>query len=129
MSSSDRPHLQVETVEGIAIVRLLDENIIQSFGERNDVDEIGEQLESLVEDVGFHRLLLNFEVVQYMASAMLAVLLRIQKKVAQHQGRLALCRFNPQVRDMVKITGLLREFAIYDDESSALDAFTSAERA
>ena len=123
MSEPVRQHLQVEMIDGVAVVRFLGKEIREVFGEHADVQEIGDELYSLVDQKNQTRLLLEFSEVQYMASYMLGKLVGLKRKVQKAGGQLKLCRLNPPITEIFRVSGLDRVFDIYADEHSALDAF------
>ena len=114
-----RRRLEVEDYNDVTIVRFTDRKIL----DEPNIQAIGEQLFSLVDEVGRHRLLLNFDNVEYLSSAALGKLLALDKKVKAVQGRLALCNIDPQIYEVFKITRLSDLFKIYEDEQEALQSF------
>jgi anti-anti-sigma factor len=81
-----------------------------------NVAEFGSEV---VEYVNAHPkicLLLNFEHVNYLSSAVLSELLRIQKSVHEVEGRLRLCAVADNIREIFEITNLDRMFVIHKDE-------------
>jgi stage II sporulation protein AA (anti-sigma F factor antagonist) len=121
-----RPHVQVEHVEGVAIVHFLDHEIHQVFGESNDVEEIGRQLTDLVEVEGRLRLVLDLGEVEIMATALQAKLLTLDKRLRSRGGVLMLCALRPQVARSFRLTGLYKRFAIVENLHAALDALADA---
>ncbi|WP_422925580.1 STAS domain-containing protein [Singulisphaera sp. PoT] len=112
-------HLLVESVHGITVARLTDEMLVSEeaiFG-------VDGQLLGLVESSKPERFLLNFSEVRAMSSTMLAVLLKIGRKVAAQGGRLKLCGLSPDLFEIFKITRFDRIFETYSEEWEALDAF------
>src|SRR5690349_8626760 len=95
MKGPVRNHLHVELIEGVAVVHFLDREIIDSFGERDDVWEVRGQLYSLVEEGGLVRLVLDFGPVEFMSTIMLGVLVKLRAKVEQAGGWMALCGLSP----------------------------------
>jgi anti-anti-sigma factor len=68
-------------------------------------------LSSAVDDVvraGAHRVLVDLAGVTYLSSAGISALLDIQKKIAAVQGIFGACNPSPQVRQVLKLTGLER---------------------
>lgn len=118
-------HLQVEVVEEVAIVRFLDTEIREVFGEHMDVQEIGDQLYALVEVSNYNRLVLDFREVQFMASIMLGKLIGLKRKAQKLGGGIKLCRLSPSIREVFHVSALDRVFDIYDDEHVALEAFAA----
>lgn len=68
-------------------------------------------------------LLLDFHKVQYLSSAVLTELLRINKEVESRDGQLRLCSLNDNVRQVFEITNLDQVFTIYPDVPNAVKRF------
>jgi anti-sigma B factor antagonist len=122
MTEVRRPHLQVEHIEGVAIVTINDREIHQVFCESNDVEEIGQQLNELVEAEGRPRLLLDLDAVEFMATAFQAKLLSLSERLRKRGGVLMLCGLRPEVARSFRITGLYRRFTIVETLHAAIDA-------
>ena len=84
---------------------------------------IGEQLFSLVDDLGRRKLLLNFGNVEYLSSAALSKLITLNKKLQQVGGKLILCNIDANIREVFEITRLNKVFSIFPDEEAGLGAF------
>jgi anti-sigma B factor antagonist len=115
-----RRRLEVEDIGDVTFVRFTDSKILDEA----NVQVIGDQLFSLVDNHGRKNLLLDFSRVEYMTSAFLGKLVTLNKKVQQAGGRLALCNIaHKEIFDIFVITGLKRLFNIYRDEQEALQSF------
>lgn len=115
-----RRRLEVEDIGDVTFIRFTDSKILDEA----NVQLIGDQLFSLVDDHGRKKLLLDFSKVEYMTSAFLGKLVTLNKKVQQVGGRLALCNLaHKEIFDIFVITGLKRLFNIYKDEQEALQSF------
>ncbi len=55
----------------------------------------------------------------YISSAGLRVLLLVAKQMQSHNGKLALCRLTPVVKEVFELSGLTSIFNIVDDIESA----------
>jgi anti-sigma B factor antagonist len=119
MSQGPRRHLRIEIVDGVTVVSFVESKIVTE----ENIQEVGDQLYSLVEDEGHKNILLNFGNVQYLSSAALGKLINLKKKVASVKGRLKLCCIHPDLLEVFRITRLDQVFEIYGDEQSALDKF------
>lgn len=119
MSQGPRQHLRLETIDEVTVVSFVDTRIVTDV----DIQEVGDQLYSLVEDQGHNRLLLNFGNVQYLSSAALGKLIQLKRKVTAVRGDLKLCSIHPDLMEVFKITRLDQVFKIYKDEQAALDSF------
>ena len=119
MSQAPRRHLRLENISGVTVVSFVDTKIVTE----ENIQEVGDQLYSLVEDDGFKQLLLNFGNVQYLSSAALGKLINLKKKVGAVKGKLKLCCIHPDLLEVFRITRLDQVFEIYTAEQAALDKF------
>jgi len=119
MSQGPRRLLRLETIDNVTVVSFVESKIVSD----ESIQEVGEQLYSLVESEGHRQLLLNFGNVQYMSSAALGKLINLKKKVGTAGGKLKLCCIHPELKVVFKITRLDQVFEIFDEEQAALDSF------
>jgi anti-sigma B factor antagonist len=119
MSSANRRHLRIENIDGVTVVSFVDTKIVTE----ENIQEVGDQLYSLVEDDGYKQLLLNFGNVQYLSSAALGKLINLKKKVGAVKGKLKLCCIHPDLLEVFRITRLDQVFEIYPEEQTAIDKF------
>lgn len=85
-----------------------------------NIAEFGNEILEYVKAHPALNLLLNFESVDYLSSAVLTELLRINQAVEQTRGRLRLCAISPTIKEIFEITRLDSVFSIHG-ESLALD--------
>jgi anti-sigma B factor antagonist len=114
-----RRRLEVEDIGDVTVVNFTDRKIL----DEQNIQIIGEQLFSLVDEMGRRKVLLNFGNVEYLSSAALAKFITLNKKLQQVEGRLILCNIDPQIREVFEITKLNKLFTIHDEEQAALQAF------
>jgi anti-sigma B factor antagonist len=114
-----RPRFEVEKLGDVTVVCLTDRKILVE----QSIQAIGEQLENLVSEAGGKKLLLNFRNVEYMSSAVLGMLVMLNKKIRTAGGKLVMCNIDPQIREVFTITKLDKMFVIRGDEQEALQAF------
>ncbi len=119
MSQTPAPRLRIEVFENATVVSFVDQRIVDEIV----IQAVGDQLYDLVERDGHTHLLLNFSDVKYMASAVIAKLFGLKKKIDAAKGQLKFCCIDPEIRVVFKITGLDRMVEIFDDEQDALDSF------
>jgi len=91
-----------------------------------NVSHFGAELTAYVEANAGVRLLLDFENVDYLSSAVLTELLRINKKIAETHGSFRLCSLNRDIRKVFEITNLDKMFVIYDSAGEGLKKFARA---
>ncbi|MDQ2907790.1 MAG: STAS domain-containing protein [Candidatus Eremiobacteraeota bacterium] len=73
-------------------------------------------------DQGHYNLVINLEKVRYIDSTGLGVLIGALKRVREHGGTVNLVCTNPQIKKIFDITGLVKIFGMYDDETGAKKA-------
>jgi anti-sigma B factor antagonist len=114
---SDRKRMVVSKVGDLAIVRFSDRKIVDSA----NIEEMGEELFSIVEKDKYKDVLLNFEGVEFMSSAALNKLILMDKRVKSAQGKLRLCNLRAEILEVFTITRLNRVFDIKKTEAEALN--------
>jgi anti-sigma B factor antagonist len=118
-SQPRRRRLEAEEIGDVTVVNFMDRKIL----DEQNIQVIGEQLFSLVDESGRKKLLLNFGNVEYMSSAALGKLITLNKKIQAVGGKLVLCNIDPQIREVFEITRLDKLFVIRGDEQEALQLF------
>jgi anti-sigma B factor antagonist len=118
-SPARRRRLEVEPIGDVTVVNFVDRKIL----DEQNIQVIGEQLFSLVDEQGLKKILLNFSNVEYLSSAALGKLITLNKKLQQAGGKLILCNIHAQIFEVFEITKLDRFFKIIKEEQAALQAF------
>jgi len=114
-----RRRLEVEDIGDVTVVNFTDRKIL----DEQNIQVIGEQLFSLVDEGMRYKILLNFSNVEYLSSAALGKLITLDKKLKNAKGRLILCNIDPQIYEVFEITKLNKVFNIQKEEQAALQAF------
>ena len=94
--------------------RLLDDTL---------VNKIGKELLAIVDRTEHGKLLLNFQDVRFMASAMLGKLVQLNKKCKADGVALRLCNISPDIMKVFTLMKLNKILDIHADEAQALKAF------
>jgi anti-sigma B factor antagonist len=118
LPSSDR-RLEIEDLGDVTVASFTDHYLLDA----QRLQIIGDQLSSLVDEMGRRKLLLNFGNVQDISSLALGMLVTLNKKIRAAGGKLVLCRMDPQIRELMALTQLDALFVIRGDEQEALAAF------
>jgi len=118
-SPSRRRRLEVEHIGDVTVVNFVDKKIL----DEQNIQVIGEQLFSLVDEDGLRKILLNFGNVEYLSSAALGKLITLNKKIQTAGGKLILCNIAPQIHEVFAITKLDKFFKIRKDEQTGLQEF------
>ncbi|MDD4270146.1 MAG: STAS domain-containing protein [Pirellulales bacterium] len=111
--------LDVNEVGDVTVVHFRDQKIIEDLG----IQELGQELNRLVEVENRRKLVLNFSSVDFLSSAALGKLITLDKKMKAKSGKLKLCNIRPEIYEVFAITRLNRLFDIKDEEADALAAF------
>lgn len=121
--ASIKPRISVEYAENATIITFANEKIL----EEKDVQALQESIMSVIESAsGGIKLILDFRNVRFLSSAVLGLLIRISKKVYEHDGQLKLCSIDPKIYKIFKITRLTKIFDIYQDIDSAVESLPTA---
>ena len=118
-SQPRRRRLEVEDIGDVTVVNFTDKKIL----DEQNIQVIGEQLFSLVDQDGRRKLLLNFGNVELLSSAALGKLLTLHKKVKTAGGKLTLCNINEDLYEVFEITKFNKLLDIQKDEQTALQTF------
>lgn len=122
MSQQNNPRrrrLEVENIGDVTVVNFIDRKIL----DEQNIQIIGEQLFSLVDDEGWRKILLNFGNIEYWSAAAFGKLITLNKKLQGVGGSLVLCNIAPQVLEVLEMTKLDKFFNIQKEEQAALQAF------
>jgi len=88
------------------------------------IDQIGKELGDVaLEASGNRKLLVNFQGVKFMSSAMLGKLLPLHKRCKNDKITLKMCNISPNLLEVFKITNLTKLFDICNTEADAVAAF------
>ncbi|MEZ6135691.1 MAG: STAS domain-containing protein [Pirellulaceae bacterium] len=120
---TDRRRMVVTVAGDVAKVRFTDKKIVDSA----NIEEMGEEMFSLVDKEHYKHVLLNFEGVEFLSSAALNKLILMDKKVKQVGGVLRLCNLRAEIMEVFTITRLNRVFDIRKTEAEASKAFGVSE--
>lgn len=80
-----------------------------------NVQDFGNEILSYIRAHGRLNLLLDFSHVDYLSSAVLTELLRINKAIQESGGRLRLCGISPAIQEVFEITNLDKLFSLHSD--------------
>ncbi len=112
-------HVEISREGGVTVVRFADRKILEEI----PIAEIGEQLTTLIDSEDNIKLLLDFENVEHLSSAVLSMLINLNKRVAEQKGQLKLANIKPQIYEVFKITRLNELFDIRDSVADAKKSF------
>jgi len=114
-------HLKIKRSDRVSVVEFADRKILEELS----IQEIGEELDRLVESEPGIQLLLNFRNVDHLSSAALGMLITLNKKVKEQNGALKLSDINRQIFEVFKITRLNKIFDIHETADEAMTGFNA----
>lgn len=115
-----KPSITVEYAGNATIIGFTDQKIL----EEKDIKLLQESLMSVIEQAERINLILDFGNVRFLSSAVLGLLIRVSKRTYERDGQLKLCRINPKIYEIFKITRLTKTFDIYNDIESAVESLS-----
>lgn len=121
MAMSEYRQITVTDRDGISVVRFVSEKIVDEL----EIQELGDELTSLIEKDKRVALLLNFDGVRFLSSAALGKLIKLDQLVKQHESKLKFSNIRSDVYEVFKITKLDTVFDIRETEADALAGFVA----
>jgi len=118
-----KPTISVEYMENATVATFTEEKILED----KDIQALQESIMSVIAQAEPINLILDFCNVRFLSSAVLGLLIRVSKKVYEHDGQLKLCNINPKIYEIFKITRLTKIFDIYQDLESATESLAGAD--
>ena len=109
--------MDIEEVGDITVATFVDKKIL----DEGNIQIIGNQLFSLVEEDGREKIVLDFSNVEYLSSAALGKLITMDKKVKSAKGKLRLCSVRPDIYEVFAITKLNKLFDMRDTREQAVE--------
>jgi anti-sigma B factor antagonist len=110
--------LQIFENDGVSNVEFVESNILDEVCIRR----IGDEISSVIERKGFPKIVLNFQNVNALSSSALGMLITLNTKVADKNGKLVLACIKGPIADVFRITKLDKAFTIHDSMGDALSA-------
>lgn len=113
MAAQKKPQLKFETQGPITVGTVCNSNMLDAM----NVTDFGNEVLDHVKGKKDLNLLLDFHTVDYMSSAALTELLRINDEVRRNGGSVRLCGLSKDIRKVFQITNLEKLFVIHDGDS------------
>ncbi len=111
--------LLVQKDVDVTIIEFLDKNILDEA----NIQQIGDEINNIIENAAVPKLLISFENVDHLSSAALGTLITINNKIRQKDGQLRLANINPQIYEVFAITKLNKLFQIFKTTDEARKKF------
>jgi anti-sigma B factor antagonist len=111
--------LRSRDVEDVLVVQFTDAKILDD----TRIQQIGKELLDMTAKAQSGKMVLNFDGVSFMSSAMIGKLVLLNKKCKTSNIDLKLCQITANVFEVFKIMRLNKVFDIHKDEERAVKAF------
>ena len=114
--------LETRQDDGILIVKFKDNKILDDAR----IQQIGAELlecATQAAQVDPKRIVVNFDGVNFMGSAMIGKLVLLNRQCTTHGVALKMCNISKNIAEVFKITRLNRVFEIHKDEDKAIKSF------
>jgi len=106
--ASDPSRLDIEQANDVTVATFKDRRLLDEA----TIDLVGNQLYSLVDEHGYHKVILDFNDVEYMSSSALGKLIKFHKMILAVDGSLRLCNLKPELQKIFKVLALHKVFKI-----------------
>ncbi len=108
--------LRIHKQNNVAVVSFVMSRIL----DQSNVQQLGEELDALVDQHKLGKIVLNFANVTYMSSAVMGKLVSLLKKVKAASGELRLCNIEESIYEIFKIMRFDKMFGITETEDEAV---------
>jgi anti-sigma B factor antagonist len=112
------PELLSQQKDDVLVVQFTSQKILSDVV----IAQIGRELLELADEAN-DKMLLNFQGVTFMSSAMIGKIVLVNKKCKANKTAVKLCSISPSIMEVFEITRLNKVFSIYDSEEEALKSF------
>lgn len=121
-TSTPRPtatSYRFENFDGFAVITLLPELNKVAWA---DIDTIGTSLVGLMDGQKSPKFLIDLDALNYMGSAMVALVVRLWKSVKERNGKMAVVNSDDNVLEVLKLAGLSKVWTIIDSRDAGYEA-------
>lgn len=111
--------LKIEQENGVTVIIIHTPRVMVDMGESLENEVVHEMLKS-----ANPKILLDFSDVQFISSAILGKLIKLNARVAvERNGQFKICKLSDRIAEVFRITGLEKLFQIYKTKAEALADF------
>ena len=111
--------LLIQKFGGVQIVEFLDSSILDQV----NIERIHAELRDLVDKAGHPKIIISFENVKFISSAVLGMLMSLHKTIGKARGELRLAHIGPRIEEVFRLTKLDKIVKIYPTTDDALVKF------
>jgi anti-sigma B factor antagonist len=115
----EHSHLLIQDIQDVTLVIINERHVRDALL----IQQIGDQLYTLVEEKSARKLVIDFSNVQLLSSAALGVLISLKRLADPLKARVVICCLRKELREVFKIARLEKLFEFYDQQEQGLAAF------
>ena len=119
MSAAPGSPLMTHRMGDVQVVEFLETSVLDQLA----IERIRRAIADLVDKTGVPKLVISFENVRHISSAMLGVLVSVNKSASAKGGQIRLAGLNDNIAQVFKMTKLDKVMKIYDSSEKALVKF------
>lgn len=108
--------LRIQKQNDVAVVSFATSRIL----DQSNVQQLGEEFDALVDQFNLDKIVINFDGVTYMSSAVMGKLVSLLKKVQAAGGKLKLCSIEDSIFEIFEIMRFDKMFEIHESEDEAV---------
>jgi anti-sigma B factor antagonist len=108
--------LRIQKQNDVAIVSFVTSRIL----DQSNVQQLGEEMDALVDDYHLGKIVLNFDGVTYMSSAVMGKLVGLLKKCQAAKAELKLCTIEDSIYEIFEIMRFDKMFDIHKTQDDAV---------
>ena len=98
---------------------------VEHLSDEENVEQLGHELFTLVDQFGYQRLVLDLGNVTYVTSSVVGKIITLHRKLHRNEGILAVCNLGDTVARVMRTSKLLEYFNVADDVDKAIEIVSS----
>ena len=119
MAESTSGSLMVQRRTDVTIIEFMEVRILDQLA----IDRIKNEILAMVAESGVPKFIISFENVKYISSAVLGMLMTVNKHILTKQGELRLASIDKSLMEVFKLTRLDKILKIFGSADDALTKF------
>ena len=98
---------------------------MRMLNDEENIEQLGQELFSLVEQYNWLKLVLDLSNVEYLTSSVIGKLITLHRKLHRSQGKLVLISLSPGVDSILRTAKLLTYFSVAESRDAAVAQLAS----
>ena len=116
--AAPEPQIVTKNMGNGIVITLLTPQLLEDA----EIASLEQSILKTIQQANIVNFVLNFENVNFLSSAVLRVLIKVNTAVSEKSGKLRLCCIDPKIQEVFKITRLNKVFDIRKDVDDAIES-------